>query len=158
MPENHRKVSFDDFRAYTARNKPRRGDVLLTRVGAGIGEAAVVDRDIEFAIYVSLALIRLDAKRMLPEFLVHWLNSPLGRASSRHATLGKGHSQGNVNLQLLRGCKIPVPSLCEQRRIVAYLEGLQAKVDALKHLQSETSAELDVLLPSILDKAIKGEL
>jgi type I restriction enzyme S subunit len=35
---------------------------------------------------------------------------------------------------------------------------VRAEVDALKHLQAETSAELDALLPSILDKAFKGEL
>ena len=50
------------------------------------------------------------------------------------------------------------PPLPEQRRIVAYLDGLQAKVDALKKLQAETAAELAALLPSILDKAFKGEL
>ncbi len=42
------------------------------------------------------------------------------------------------------------PSLEEQRRIVAYLDGLQARVDALKQLQSQTQAELDALLPSVL--------
>ncbi len=46
----------------------------------------------------------------------------------------------------------------DQRHIVAYLDGLQANVDALKQLQSETAAELDALLPAILDKAFKGEL
>ena len=34
----------------------------------------------------------------------------------------------------------------------------QAKVEALKRLQAETATELDALLPSILDKAFKGEL
>jgi type I restriction enzyme S subunit len=56
---------------------------------------------------------------------------------------------------------IPFPSalsLEEQRRIVAYLDGLQGKVDALKQLQAQTQAELDALLPSVLDKAFKGEL
>jgi hypothetical protein len=33
-----------------------------------------------------------------------------------------------------------------------------AKLDALKRLQAETAAELDALLPAILDKAFKGEL
>ncbi len=37
-------------------------------------------------------------------------------------------------------------------------KSLQAKVDALKRLQAETAAELDALLPAILDKASKGEL
>jgi Type I restriction modification DNA specificity domain len=76
IPEVHRKVSHEDFAGYTARNKPTRGDVLLTRVGAGIGEAAVIDQDIEFAFYVSLALIRPDTKTLTPEYLVQWLNSP----------------------------------------------------------------------------------
>jgi hypothetical protein len=34
----------------------------------------------------------------------------------------------------------------------------RAEVDALKRLQAETAAELDALLPAVLDKAFKGEL
>jgi type I restriction enzyme S subunit len=53
-----------------------------------------------------------------------------------------------------------------QRRIVSELDALQAEVDALKHMQAETpvkdtgqaAAELDALLPAILDRAFKGEL
>jgi hypothetical protein len=53
----------------------------------------------------------------------------------------------------------------EQRRIVAYLDGLQAKVKALRELQSASGEELShrdatqsALMPSILDKAFRGEL
>lgn len=46
----------------------------------------------------------------------------------------------------------------EQRRIVAYLDGLQGKVNALRGLQVKTQEELDALLPSVLDKAFRGEL
>jgi type I restriction enzyme S subunit len=46
----------------------------------------------------------------------------------------------------------------QQQRIVAELDALQAKVDAVKALQTETAAELDAMLPAILDKAFKGEL
>ena len=158
IPEIHRKVSWEDFAGYTARNKPRKGDVLLTRVGAGIGEAAVVDQDIEFAIYVSVALIRTNSKRLMPEFLVHWLNSPNGTEQSRGQTLGRGHSQGNLNLNLLRGFQVPVPSLEEQGRIVTELDGIRAKADAIKRLQSETAMELDAMVPAVLDKAFRGEL
>jgi type I restriction enzyme S subunit len=59
---------------------------------------------------------------------------------------------------LLESIMIPLPPLPEQSRIVAYLDDLQAKVDGLKQLQTETEAELNALLPSILDKAFKGEL
>jgi type I restriction enzyme S subunit len=66
--------------------------------------------------------------------------------------------QANVNATKLKALPIALPSLPEQRRIVAYLDALQTKVEALKHLQSQSSTELDALLPSILDKAFKGEL
>ena len=49
-------------------------------------------------------------------------------------------------------------TLDEQRRVVAYLDGLQAKVNALRELQSQSQEELDALLPSVLDRAFKGEL
>ena len=34
----------------------------------------------------------------------------------------------------------------------------QSALSALKRLQAETDAELDALLPAILDRAFKGEL
>lgn len=46
----------------------------------------------------------------------------------------------------------------KQRCIVAYLDGLQRNVNLSRELQSKTQEELDALLPSMLDKAFKGEL
>ena len=62
--------------------------------------------------------------------------------------------------------------LDEQRRIVAYLDSFplsrdlrQARLASLpvlcssgRELQSQTQKELDALLPSVLDRAFKGEL
>jgi len=45
-----------------------------------------------------------------------------------------------------------------QSKIVDYLNELREKIDTLVELQAEISAELNALLPSILDKAFKGEL
>ena len=49
-------------------------------------------------------------------------------------------------------------SLNERRCIVAYLDSVQARLVALRELQSETQEELDAVLPSVLDRAFKGEL
>ena len=53
----------------------------------------------------------------------------------------------------------------EQRRIVAYLDSFplsrdlrQARLASLRQLQSATGEELSALLPSVLDRAFKGEL
>ena len=66
--------------------------------------------------------------------------------------------QANVNATKLKALPIALPPLAEQRSIMAYLDNLQDKVDALKGLQAATAGELDALLPSVLDKAFKGEL
>ena len=42
--------------------------------------------------------------------------------------------------------------------IVAYLDRVQAPLASLRELQSQTQEELDALLPSVLDRALKGEL
>jgi len=44
------------------------------------------------------------------------------------------------------------------KQTIAYVDGLQAKVNALRGLQSQSQEELDALLPSVLDRAFKGEL
>ena len=69
----------------------------------------------------------------------------------------RGATRPGYNTTLLGSVAIPLPPLSEQRRIVAELDALQAEVDALKHLQAATALELDALLPSILDRAFKGD-
>jgi type I restriction enzyme S subunit len=72
--------------------------------------------------------------------------------------LAAGSTFPNLPGAKLKLLEISLPPLPEQRRIVAYLDGLQAKVDALSCLQAETGAELDALMPAVLDRAFKGEL
>lgn len=70
----------------------------------------------------------------------------------------QGGAQPNWSGAMIKALHMALPPLPEQRRIVAELDALQAEVDALKRLQAESAAELDALLPSILDVAFKGEL
>lgn len=69
-----------------------------------------------------------------------------------------GGAQPNWNGGMIKNVEIALPALEEQRRLVAYLDGLQARVSALRAAQAETERELSALLPSVLDRAFKGEL
>ena len=53
---------------------------------------------------------------------------------------------------------VPVPTIQEQGQIIAKLDALRMEVDAITQLQNETADELAALFPSILDKALRGEL
>ena len=50
-------INHDLFEQITKHNPPEKGDLLYTRVGAGIGEAAVIEIDLKFGIYVRSPLI-----------------------------------------------------------------------------------------------------
>jgi len=68
-----------------------------------------------------------------------------------------------MNKTVTRGKPRSVAPLDEQRRIVAYLDSVQARLASLRELQSATGEELRpffgrTLLPSVLDRAFKGEL
>jgi type I restriction enzyme, S subunit len=137
-------------------------DVFIVRYNGDINrvaKAAVFKSQEPVKIVYPDKLMRLrpDRSKMTPDFLVY----ALGRQSVRLQIEEMGKTtagQIGVSGKDAKSFRIPVPPLEEQYRIVAYLDNLQAKVDALKKLQAETAAELNALLPSILDKAFKGEL
>jgi len=138
------------------------GDLLITRSNTPelVGHAAIYDGHPSPCLYPDL-MMRLDVVDAKAEkrFVWYWLQTRTVRAFI--AKNAKGTSPTMKKIAQGTVMAIPFPShlgMPEQRRIVAYLDGLQAKVDALKKLQTDTAAELDALLPSILDKAFKGEL
>jgi type I restriction enzyme S subunit len=53
---------------------------------------------------------------------------------------------------------VPVPSLPEQRRLVARIEALTSRLDELRRLRTETEAELVAFTPALFAKAFRGEL
>ena len=96
-----------------------------------------------------------------PKLTAEWLHALVRHKAFRDdaAAHFKGTAgQQRVPQSFLEKKVIPVPPLPEQRRIVDYLDSLKAKMDELKKLQAETERELEELIPSILDKAFKGEL
>ena len=127
------------------------GTVLLVAIGGSLGKVALTHE--RCSANQQITGIRF-SEEVLPEYGFWWMRG-LGKdlmAAAPRATLPI------INQERIGGFEISVPPLAEQCRIVAELDGLQAEVDALKHLQIESTAELDALLPAILDRAFKGEL
>jgi type I restriction enzyme S subunit len=149
-------VADDYFRTLKPHRLPKRGDVLYSAVGATLGVPAVVDRDEPFCFQRHIAILKPNRVALDSQFAWHMLRSRT--VFEKAWSLKTGSAQPTVPLRAIRELAIPVPPIAEQRRIVAELDALQAKVDAVKCLQSETAAELDALLPSVLDRAFKGEV
>lgn len=146
-----------EFHGKLSRSQLRASDVLINLVGASIGRACVVPSDLGDAnVNQAVGVISPNAGVLDSVYLMRFLLSPPTQDVIHGEKVET--ARPNISLRDLVGLRVPVPSLEEQRRIVAYLDDLQTKVDRLKALQSQTAAELDALLPAILDKAFKGEL
>jgi type I restriction enzyme S subunit len=63
-----------------------------------------------------------------------------------------------LNRKQLFGFTLSYPDKREQSRIVNHLESLRTKTESLEIIQEETAEELEAFLPSVLDRAFKGEL
>lgn len=154
--DNSKRVAEDYFRSLRPPRVPVRGDILYSAVGATLGIPAVVDTDDSFCFQRHIAILKPDRERMDSQYIWHMLRSQTVFAKAWSSTTGT--AQPTVPLRAIKELPLPIPPLSEQRRIAAYLDDLQEKVDSLKCIQAETAAELDAMLPSILDKAFRGEL
>ena len=125
MPEDHKFISEELYRKLTVNFKPEINDILLTRVGSGIGEAAIINQDFNFAIYVSLTLIKLvNYDFIYNRYILNYILSPFGVRTSLSNIYGKGASQGNLNVNNVRDFLVPIPPLNEQKKIVNIIERL----------------------------------
>lgn len=153
MPHKCRMVSNNDYEQYIKNTKPEKGDILMARVGAGIGEAAIIDTEIDFAIYVSLCLMKPFLHTYDMNYLLVWLNGYYGRNSSKKNTLGKGTSQGNLNLNLIRGFVIPFPPIQEQLRIINRVNLLTGLCDKLEREVAQATHYASQLMEAVLQEA-----
>ena len=96
----------------------KRGDILLAKNGT-TGVAALVDTDDVFDIYVTLAVIRSDKKKVLPEYLLYSINSNVTKEQFSERLVGIGVP--NLHLNVIENTNIIVYEISEQQKIVKYL-------------------------------------
>lgn len=112
------------------RVSPKLNDILLAKNGT-TGIAAIVDKDVSFDIYVSLALLR-PSKKIIPRYLLHCINSTDAKRQFNERL--KGIGVPNLHLMEIKEVSIPLPSLDEQTIIVQRIEEEQALVASNKRL------------------------
>lgn len=114
---------------------PQKDDILLAKNGT-TGVAAIVDRDEVFDIYVSLALIRPNQKKVIPRYLLYAINSDSTKRYFRSHLKGVGVP--NLHLIHIRETPINVPNIQAQLQIVK-------KLDKVSDLIAKRRQQLDKL-------------
>ena len=113
-----------------SRIAPRKGDILLAKNGT-IGVAAIVDRECEFDIYVTLALIRTVKHLVSPNYLLKAIGSTTIQNFFKGLLIGIGVP--NLHLIHIRQALIPIPPLEEQERLSNSMEEIFNFLSNIEH-------------------------
>lgn len=143
LTESAARVSHETYVDRIKRVEPRFGDLVYSREGTYFGIAAEVPRAIKVCLGQRMVLIRPDARRIDHAFLKYWLNSPLvfGHIHGfRDGTVAE-----RLNLPVIRGLPVTLPSVAEQREMAGTLSALDDRISLLR----ETNATLEAIAQAL---------
>ena len=126
---NTKFISREEFEKSTSNAKPKRGDILFTRVGSNLGHPVIVDTDEDLCIFVSLGFLRVKDKNILNSYIKHWMNTNLFWKQVEKNV--HGSAKVNLNTGWLKNFEIYIPTLKEQQRIVSILDKFEALTNSI---------------------------
>jgi type I restriction enzyme S subunit len=134
------------------------GDILIVKDGATTGKVALVRDDFPYipAVVNEHVFICRPSEGVYPPFLFHFLFSKQGQ--DRILENFRGSAQGGINQSFVSGTTVPLAPLAEQKRIVAKVEELLARVNSTKQRLSKVSLILKRFRQAVLAAACSGRL
>jgi len=145
-------ISKEDHDLFSKRTNPEKGDILITKDGT-IGIVRLVETEITFSIFVSVALIKPKNKDS-SQYLKYVLTSPQIQSQIKP----KGTALKHLYLKDLREYIIPVPSIKIQTEIVSKLDRISNEISQLEKNYKTKLSLFEELKKSLLKKAFEGEL
>jgi type I restriction enzyme, S subunit len=133
----------------------REGDLLFSNIKAWEGAVGLIPKKYDGWVGSHRYITCLPNLEIIdPEFLYYYFKTFEGVEKLSSASPGTVDRNRTLNNKLLLQIKIPVPDLELQREFIRLLE----KSKAIREHHKQTEQELTELIPSLLDKAFKGEL
>lgn len=131
-PENLFKVS-DDVEQKYRKARLKKGDLILTIVGAGTGHAQEIPEWLEGAnITQTTARIAIESTIANSRFYLHYLNSDLGKKQTYRFM--KGGAQPGLNIRDVEVFHVAFPPLPEQQKIATILSTWDKAINTFQKL------------------------
>jgi Type I restriction modification DNA specificity domain len=140
-----------------ARFELNESDILVSLdrpiISSGVKVARVRKEDLPCLLLQRVGRFQLHDGRVDPDYLFRWLQSPRFVLS-----IDPGRSNGvpHISQKQIEAIPFAAPPLEEQRRVVAYLDGIDRRFQDLSRLRARAAMELEALVPSVLASALGG--
>jgi type I restriction enzyme S subunit len=149
--EDLKFISFEDAKIHWKKCKPERGDILYTK-GGTTGLAKAVDFDKEIAVWVHIAVLKLQQDRVISTWLESMLNTDFCYKQSQELTFGIVNR--DLGLQRMPKIKIYIPPLPLQEKFAQIVQ----KHERFRTQQREAQRQAEHLFQTLLHHAFRGEL
>jgi len=144
-------ISREEHEKISKLTNVEKGDILYTKVGT-YGIPQIVDTDIEFSIFVSVALLKPRPEKVIPKFLEAALRTNYVKSQADRLVSGIGVP--DLHLREIRTILIPLPDKDEQGRFVAIVQ----KFERLRSQQREALRQAEHLFQTLLHQEFNDQL
>ena len=104
-------ISREEFESAPKGSKPKKNDVLFSRVGSNLGHPVILEDDLELCTFVSLGFLRTKGS-VTSNYLKHWMRDNFFATQVKEHV--KGGGQPNLNTGWLKQFRIIVPDMKAQ--------------------------------------------
>ena len=112
-------ISAEEYASAPEGAKPRRGDMLFSRVGSNLGHPVIIDIDEELCTFVSLGFLR-SKDSITTLYLKHWMRDSFFAEQVKRKVIGGG--QPNLNTGWLKEFSIIIPPITLQNEFAEFVQ------------------------------------
>lgn len=124
----------------------KKNDILIAMSGATTGKIGLYDTEEISYLNQRVGLFRIENSN-LRSYLFYFLSTQI----EKNLELSLGAAQPNLSTEQINNIELPLPPLEEQKRIVAKLDILFAKIDKAIALHQKNIDEANVFMASVLN-------
>ena len=136
-------ISREEFDTAPIGSKPKKNDVLFSRVGSNLGHPVILERDMEICTFVSLGFLRTKGN-VTSNYLKQWMRDDFFSVQVLEHV--KGGGQPNLNTGWLKQFKIIVPDLEKQREFDTFCKQIGKSKSVIQKSLDETQLLFDSLM------------
>lgn len=138
-------LSDEDFKKWTKRVTPQKGDLLFS-YETRLGEAALMPDGVRACLGRRMGLLRPRLDKVTPEYLLYVYLSPVFQQTIVANTI-TGATVDRIALNKMPDFPIRIPEIGEQKKVASLLKNIDAKIDC----NNRINAELEAMAKALYD-------